>query len=166
MYMRSFLIDKCRITEFFSGYIVNFVKHVRCCCCCCCLPALVSSARPGPLHRTLSESPTPARERLLSPASDDTQGFLEKISKKVRGADGSGASQAPALAKVSEISFPSRSIWEYGHHVLRTYRTLTADKESSCGKTIMNAIHYYLEIARTPMPSQIEELSPSRKVQR
>ncbi|GFU23864.1 hypothetical protein TNCV_3331451 [Trichonephila clavipes] len=24
---RSFLIDECRITEFFSGYIVNFVKH-------------------------------------------------------------------------------------------------------------------------------------------
>ncbi|GFV67464.1 hypothetical protein TNCV_4621451 [Trichonephila clavipes] len=26
---RSFLIDECRITEFFSGYIVNFMKHVR-----------------------------------------------------------------------------------------------------------------------------------------
>ncbi|GFV27215.1 hypothetical protein TNCV_869451 [Trichonephila clavipes] len=26
---RSFQIDECRITEFFSGYIVNFVKHVR-----------------------------------------------------------------------------------------------------------------------------------------
>ncbi|GFT14348.1 hypothetical protein TNCV_4003511 [Trichonephila clavipes] len=25
----SFLIDECRITELFSGYIVNFVKHVR-----------------------------------------------------------------------------------------------------------------------------------------
>ncbi|GFT06523.1 hypothetical protein TNCV_3356441 [Trichonephila clavipes] len=25
----SFLIDECRIIEFFSGYIVNFVKHVR-----------------------------------------------------------------------------------------------------------------------------------------
>ncbi|GFY09214.1 hypothetical protein TNCV_2991321 [Trichonephila clavipes] len=33
---------------------------------------------------------------------------LEKISKKVRDADGSGTSQAPALAKVSAISFPSR----------------------------------------------------------
>ncbi|PRD24265.1 UNVERIFIED_CONTAM: Sfmbt [Trichonephila clavipes] len=31
---------------------------------------------------------------------------LEKISKKVRDADGSGTSQAPALAKVSAISFP------------------------------------------------------------
>ncbi|GFY05144.1 hypothetical protein TNCV_3270161 [Trichonephila clavipes] len=27
--MCSFLIDECRITESFSGYIVNFVKHVR-----------------------------------------------------------------------------------------------------------------------------------------
>ncbi|GFT38448.1 hypothetical protein TNCV_1195771 [Trichonephila clavipes] len=27
--MRSFLIDECRITELFSGCIVNFVKHVR-----------------------------------------------------------------------------------------------------------------------------------------
>ncbi|GFX98566.1 hypothetical protein TNCV_1501441 [Trichonephila clavipes] len=26
---RSFLIDDCRITEFFRGYIVNFGKHVR-----------------------------------------------------------------------------------------------------------------------------------------
>ncbi|GFW72344.1 hypothetical protein TNCV_703811 [Trichonephila clavipes] len=26
---RSFLIDECRITEFFSDYTVNFVKHVR-----------------------------------------------------------------------------------------------------------------------------------------
>ncbi|GFS99033.1 hypothetical protein TNCV_1890431 [Trichonephila clavipes] len=26
---RSFLINECRITEFFSGYIVNFVRHVR-----------------------------------------------------------------------------------------------------------------------------------------
>ncbi|GFW11371.1 hypothetical protein TNCV_3808911 [Trichonephila clavipes] len=26
--MRSFLIDECPITEFFSNYIVNFVKHV------------------------------------------------------------------------------------------------------------------------------------------
>ncbi|GFY17689.1 hypothetical protein TNCV_1074241 [Trichonephila clavipes] len=25
---RSFLIDECRITELFRGYIVNFVKHV------------------------------------------------------------------------------------------------------------------------------------------
>ncbi|GFX99929.1 hypothetical protein TNCV_259661 [Trichonephila clavipes] len=25
---RSFLIDECRITEFFSGFIVNFIKHV------------------------------------------------------------------------------------------------------------------------------------------
>ncbi|GFS84362.1 hypothetical protein TNCV_4605741 [Trichonephila clavipes] len=25
---RSFLIDECRITEFFNGYIVSFVKHV------------------------------------------------------------------------------------------------------------------------------------------
>ncbi|GFV91682.1 hypothetical protein TNCV_4762471 [Trichonephila clavipes] len=25
----SFLIDECWIKEFFSGYIVNFVKHVR-----------------------------------------------------------------------------------------------------------------------------------------
>ncbi|GFT75890.1 hypothetical protein TNCV_851711 [Trichonephila clavipes] len=25
----SFQIDECQITEFFSGYIVNFVKHVR-----------------------------------------------------------------------------------------------------------------------------------------
>ncbi|GFW43042.1 hypothetical protein TNCV_1474381 [Trichonephila clavipes] len=24
----NFLIDECRITEFFSGYIINFVKHV------------------------------------------------------------------------------------------------------------------------------------------
>ncbi|GFV63029.1 hypothetical protein TNCV_4590761 [Trichonephila clavipes] len=29
MYQRSFLIDECRITEFFSSYIVNFVKQVR-----------------------------------------------------------------------------------------------------------------------------------------
>ncbi|GFU52435.1 hypothetical protein TNCV_193081 [Trichonephila clavipes] len=28
-FTRSFLIDECRITEFFSGYIVNFRKHVR-----------------------------------------------------------------------------------------------------------------------------------------
>ncbi|GFW40237.1 hypothetical protein TNCV_1696451 [Trichonephila clavipes] len=27
--MRSFLIDECRITEFFSSYIFNFVKHFR-----------------------------------------------------------------------------------------------------------------------------------------
>ncbi|GFV43960.1 hypothetical protein TNCV_492851 [Trichonephila clavipes] len=26
--MRSFLIDECRITEVFNGYIVNFVKHI------------------------------------------------------------------------------------------------------------------------------------------
>ncbi|GFY14690.1 hypothetical protein TNCV_647341 [Trichonephila clavipes] len=26
--MRIFLLDECRITECFSGYIVNFVKHV------------------------------------------------------------------------------------------------------------------------------------------
>ncbi|GFX73949.1 hypothetical protein TNCV_397601 [Trichonephila clavipes] len=26
---RSFLIDECRITELFSDYIVNFVKHVH-----------------------------------------------------------------------------------------------------------------------------------------
>ncbi|GFX18010.1 hypothetical protein TNCV_1576891 [Trichonephila clavipes] len=26
---RSFLIDECRNTEIFSGYIVNLVKHVR-----------------------------------------------------------------------------------------------------------------------------------------
>ncbi|GFV28921.1 hypothetical protein TNCV_3486631 [Trichonephila clavipes] len=26
---RSILIDEYRITEFFSGYIVNFVKHIR-----------------------------------------------------------------------------------------------------------------------------------------
>ncbi|GFW06123.1 uncharacterized protein TNCV_4479151 [Trichonephila clavipes] len=26
---RSFLIDECRITEFFSGYIVNFMKHIH-----------------------------------------------------------------------------------------------------------------------------------------
>ncbi|GFY12736.1 hypothetical protein TNCV_2449271 [Trichonephila clavipes] len=25
----SFLIDECRITECFSGYIVNFLMHVR-----------------------------------------------------------------------------------------------------------------------------------------
>ena len=25
----SFLIDECRITEFFSGYIVNLVKQIR-----------------------------------------------------------------------------------------------------------------------------------------
>ncbi|GFW51212.1 hypothetical protein TNCV_3594941 [Trichonephila clavipes] len=31
-------------------------------------PPLVSSARSGPRHRKLSESPTPARDRLLSPA--------------------------------------------------------------------------------------------------
>ncbi|GFY17566.1 hypothetical protein TNCV_3519211 [Trichonephila clavipes] len=27
--VRNFLINECRITEFFTGYIVNFVKHVR-----------------------------------------------------------------------------------------------------------------------------------------
>ena len=27
--MRSFVIDECRITDFFSGYIVNLVKQVR-----------------------------------------------------------------------------------------------------------------------------------------
>ncbi|GFX12055.1 hypothetical protein TNCV_2998381 [Trichonephila clavipes] len=26
---RSFMIDECPITEFFSSYIVNFVKHFR-----------------------------------------------------------------------------------------------------------------------------------------
>ncbi|PRD32309.1 UNVERIFIED_CONTAM: Wee1 [Trichonephila clavipes] len=45
------------------SFVVNSLKL-----CCCCTPPLVSCARPGPLHRTLSESPTLAREHLLSPA--------------------------------------------------------------------------------------------------
>ncbi|GFW34571.1 hypothetical protein TNCV_952011 [Trichonephila clavipes] len=28
-FTRTFLIDQCRIAELFSGYIINFVKHVR-----------------------------------------------------------------------------------------------------------------------------------------
>ncbi|CAL1268567.1 unnamed protein product [Larinioides sclopetarius] len=41
--------------------------------------------------------------------------FIFEISKTVRGADGIEASQAPALAKVSAISLPSRSTWEGIH---------------------------------------------------
>ncbi|GFV39081.1 hypothetical protein TNCV_4339691 [Trichonephila clavipes] len=29
IYHVQFLIDECRITEFFNGYIVNFMKQVR-----------------------------------------------------------------------------------------------------------------------------------------
>ncbi|GFU57590.1 hypothetical protein TNCV_3637481 [Trichonephila clavipes] len=46
--------------------------------CCCCPPPLVSSARTGPCHRTLSESLTPARDYQLDPACREPESLQDK----------------------------------------------------------------------------------------